>query len=1610
MKKRILSILLCLCMVMALLPTTALATEGHTHCICGASHTSVGDHTVVNSQTFTEWTSTTALPNAEGYYYLTKDVTLSATWTVPTGTTVLCLNGKTITANGDFDCIKVTSKSYTLTLCDCKPDEVEGSITHSSGTGRGVNTTGTFNMYGGTISGNTAGANVSGGGGVYVGGTFNMYGGTISGNTTVSGRNGGGVYVNGSSAAFNMSGSASITNNAAFYGGGVYVEQNGTFNMAGGSITNNVTSESYGVNGPYPSGGGVHVENGTFKMSAGTITNNTSAKNGGGVYVGSHGEFTMSNSASITGNTASGYGDGGGVFVNEGGTFQMSGNSRITSNTGYRGGGVSVDRSLGTTYNPGAFTMSSGNITNNKATFGGGVYISGNFTMSGGKISSNRATGDSGGVHMNTDSTFTVSGAPKITDNTLKSGTTNNVCLSEGTSLKPDATITIGAAHLSTGASIGVTTEKTLTTGSSVTIATGAKSGDEKYFTSDADRDYHFVLDGNEVKLGQHEHNWQYTLSEDKTTITATCNATGCTSTPYSETLTISAPEPAVLTYDGNVKAATLGAQSELKSGLKDAAITYAKTDDDTFSGTPTDAGTYTASITVGDQTASVEYTITRKSVTNPTIEVASGSTYDGTAKRPPVTVKDGGTTIDSNEYTVVYSNNIKAGTDTATVTVTDNAGGNYILSEKQQTFTIAQKDLANDDVTVAAIPDQTYTGSAIQPEPAVTYNNMTLVKGTDYTLSYGDNTNVGDNSGSVTITAKDGGNYTGTKTVNFNIVAKPGQVTISGDLNVTYGTEVPDVTINRYGSAGTTTVYYYTASDCSAGETTTKPTTAGDYWAKVKMDAEGNYGAAESNVIGFTISRADIIPAVSITDWTYKGSANAPSVTGNTGNGTVTYAYKVRNANDNTYSSAVPTQAGDYTVKATVAQTTNYNGGFATKDFTISPKTISGATIVDVANQPYNNGTAITPTPAVSDGGTPLTVGTDFTYSYENNINAGTATVKITGKGNYTGTASKTFQIIRADLAITVSITGWVVGGTPNAPSVSGNLGNGAVTYQYKVKDAGDNTYSSTVPTAEGNYTVKATVAQTANYNAASATADFAISTKAPQTVTAGNLTVKYGDTDKAVSASTNGDGTISYSVKSGSEYVEVNSSTGALTIKKVGTATITVTASETDSYAAASKDITVTVAPLAVTAPTADTTVFTYNGQNQAYGVTETANYTVSNGLQKNAGNYTVTVALKDKDNTVWVDSSDTADKTFGFEIKKATITITAKDKSAYVNDTAPTLGEGDYTVSGLATGESLKTLPTIAYASTPDMTKAGTVSITVSGAEAPDGGNYNDIIYNNGTFTISTRPSSGGGGYTPPTYKVESEVAETADGSVSFSKNSAKKGDTVTITVTPDRYYKVDGVTVKDSSGKEIAVTDNGDGTFTFKMPGSKVTVEPVFSWDNPFADVAENAYYAPAVEWALKNDITDGVDAAHFAPNASCTRAQIVTFLWRAAGCPAPKSSTMPFTDVKAGSYYETAVLWAVENGITKGTGDTTFSPNATCSRAQIVSFLYRAASSPAVSGSAVFTDVSAGSYYANAVAWAVENGITGGTGNNAFSPNADCTRAQIVSFLYRWMVK
>ena len=340
---------------------------------------------------------------------------------------------------------------------------------------------------------------------------------------------------------------------------------------------------------------------------------------------------------------------------------------------------------------------------------------------------------------------------------------------------------------------------------------------------------------------------------------------------------------------------------------------------------------------------------------------------------------------------------------------------------------------------------------------------------------------------------------------------------------------------------------------------------------------------------------------------------------------------------------------------------------------------------------------------------------------------------------------------------------------------------------------------------------------------------------------------------------------------------------------------------------------------------------------------------------------------------------------------------LTAKADDKSAYVGDQAPAL---TFTVKGLIGNDKLTTDPTVSYASNPDMSKTGTVTINVSGAVAP---NY-DITYQTGTLTITNRPTGGGGGgggggFVEQTYDIVVNAAD--NGVVKSDRSSAAAGTTINLTVTPNIGYVLSDLVVTDAKDNTLKLTDKGDGKYTFVMPSSKVTVKSSFapaSGDGAFVDVKSDDFFYDAVQWAVDNKVTTGTSATTFDPNGICTRAQAVTFLWRSAGCPAPTSTTMAFTDVPAGSFYYDAVLWAIESGITKGTSTTTFSPNDTCNRGQIVTFLYRAMKSPEANATNPFQDVAADAYYADAVLWAVEKGVTTGTSATTFSPNADGTRS------------
>ena len=354
--------------------------------------------------------------------------------------------------------------------------------------------------------------------------------------------------------------------------------------------------------------------------------------------------------------------------------------------------------------------------------------------------------------------------------------------------------------------------------------------------------------------------------------------------------------------------------------------------------------------------------------------------------------------------------------------------------------------------------------------------------------------------------------------------------------------------------------------------------------------------------------------------------------------------------------------------------------------------------------------------------------------------------------------------------------------------------------------------------------------------------------------------------------------------------------------------------------------------------------------------------------------------------------------------------------------------------------------KAIPSITISATPDtLTGGGDVKLTVTPDGVPAEGKIevtcdNEITVTkneNGTFSatlpnqtktytftaryagddnhaeasntcqVSVTRHTSSSSSSNPTYSVTTP-SKSENGGVAVSTKNARKGDTVTVTVTPDAGYQLDKLTVTDKNGNVLKLTDKGDGKYSFTMPDGKVEVKAVFAKEvktSPFGDVSADAYYNKAVQWAQEKGITDGISSNLFGPKQPCTRSQIVTFLWRAAGSPEPKGTAAGMTDVVPGSYYAKAVAWAVENGITTGTAEGTFSPDATCTRAQAVTFLARAQNAKAT-GKTAFSDVPADSYFADAVAWAQANGVTTGTSETTFSPDSDCTRAQIVTFLYR----
>ena len=1557
----------------------------HKHPICGETCAD-GEHTQNITWTPIETEGELKAASANGYYYLTKDVTLTSTWK-PADGVKLCLNGHTITTTANVDAIEV-DQNVTFTLTDCKGT---GKITHQ-------------------YKGQDGRVYTAKGCGAYVnGGTFHLYGGTFSKNI---GHN--------------------IGQNT---NGGVYVENSSTFYMYGGSIIDN----SAGNTNDYTDGGGVYVKNySTFHMSGGSIIGNSSGSCGGGVYVDANSTFTLSGSASITGNHATS--QGGGVHVGWSGTFNMYGGS-ITGN----------------------------NVKNNS---GGGVNLA--------------------------SSTVTVSGSANITGN-VKGGSKSNGIYTGGTAnnvgLKVDSSITIGDGLTGT-ARIGVANEPTES--NPVKIATGATGDLSVYkdiFTPDvSDKGYEITKDENNyLYLTAHQHRWTYALSTTTTTndtITATCEncpmATGADSAYAGGSVTIVAPTSP--TYDGSEKAATL-TESSWQGG--DVSIVYKK-GEGTLSATPINAGTYTASITLGDATASVEYTIAKADpqASDFTFTAPSGLTYDGHAKSATVAAKTGingmgnitvkyfkdGTEVteakDAGDYTVKA--NVTEGDNYNAASDLTDSGWTFSIGKGDQTITVPTgKTIVKNGIAVDISDWASVTGVENGTAPGALSYALNDTSLTGVTLDENNKLIVKSTSSATTVTIK----VTAAATDNYNKAEKTFDVTVVDKTRATVTISGMPATLT-YGDTFLLTITQ--TDDSSAVPANWTKFNHDKHLKYLKEESHPEEGKFKFQAIGFcngygcsgkftvefesethkgsltvdtpkinkkTLTKDDLHFGGLATDFTkvYDGSTSftkasveinssakvnpgdtLPEVKGS-------YAYNsanVKEASKVTFTSE-KTESANYILPAgltvehdatiteakqaalTVTSTAATYGADLT--LTVSGGTGDGAVTYTVTNDTGEativDGSKLHPTKAGTVSVTATKAGGD------NYKDVTSAAKKITiGQADYNGTASKTVNIVKGrstaqtgtltaadffpegQMPDGAKITAWSLTSHPTAILSAVDVGGGKLTYLSAKNIA-------TASEESGRVTIATT-----NYKDITATLTFHPTDKLVQDgfkFENGSVTKTYGDGDFTLTVTGMAEGsTVTY--ESSKPEVATVDSTGKVTIKGAGTAVITAKASATEEYDAAAATCTLTVEKKPIAIPTADATVFTYNGTEQTYALAEDGAYTITGNKQTNANEtgYSVTAALKDTVNTQWADGT-TADKTYTFVIGKAVITVKAKDQTAYVGDKAPALGEDSYTVSGLVGEEKLTTQPTVKYIGTdgseiaPDMTKTGEVKILADGAAASD--NYT-IHYEDGKLTVSTRPS-GGGSSNDSSYTVS--VDKTKNGAITVSPKSASKGDTVTVTVKPDKGYELDTLKILDKNGDKVKLTEK-NGKYTFVMPAGKVTVKSSFAEEAPeqiFADVPVDAYYYEAVKWAAEKGITGGIGNGLFAPDLNCTRAQIVTFLWRAAGSPAPKG-TVSFTDVPADSYYAKAVAWAVENGITGGMGDGLFSPDAACTRAQSAAFLYRAAGSPAVSGSAGFSDVAADAYYAQAVAWAKEHGITDGIGGGLFGSANDCTRAQIAAFLWR----
>ena len=967
---------------------------------------------------------------------------------------------------------------------------------------------------------------------------------------------------------------------------------------------------------------------------------------------------------------------------------------------------------------------------------------------------------------------------------------------------------------------------------------------------------------------------------------------------------------------------------------------------------------------------AAVKWKITPREVT-PAIEVAS-CTYTGDALEPTVTLKDGNEVIPTDEYTVEYSNNTNAGT--GRVTIKDVAGGNYVIKEKTQDFTItkaaAPTNIQSGTLTITNGLHKTYSFDLSTLLPKLTapcdYGTITYDRKVDTNLGVGSFiTLVDGKTGELTLDANRSGTDEGqfgtiTVTVStsnyqdiiltINVIAKnritpTGTPTLSKNA-ITYGDALNTIAlsgklhdnVNNVDVDGTFewvdgTHIPVVGNGTYAAEWIFEPTDTEKY-----LTISGR-----SNI---TVEKAQPYGKVRMAGYTYGKTPSTPTLTDRTGdlNAQVTYRYAAADSGSvQTWDIQNPPalNAGTYRMYASIGDTDNYYGFEA----------VYCEFVVAKATPTYTVPTGLTAKYGQTLADVTLPDGWSWMDSSESV--GGASTAAKTFQAKFTPKDTKNYNTVEnIELEVTVN------------KADGGNLKT--VELEQKYTDASDHTY-------------------TPDWAGLPAGQDWTFSSEASIVLSKQDFAADGSLLTYAISGGKAGD-KITITLKASCDNYEDF------------TITLNVTLTEKDDQ----KPLTITGVGSVVYGQTLTLTTTGGSGTGTVTYRIDTDASTGEATIDPETGVLTPVkvgsvsvIATKAGDN----DYNDVTSAPFVLMIKPAT--PTGEPNYTKITTSGKTLKDAALTTKGSTLNPSDGKLEWVDDKGEPlpdDTTvKANT---TYKWRFTPDDDNYTTLT---GEVELYHKSSSGGGWY-DSYYTIKTTAG--AGGSISPSGSvSVREGRDQTFTITPDKSYAVSNVKI---DGKSIGAVKS----YTFENVSRTHTIEVIFmkANGNPqtgvFVDVATGSYYEDAVDWAVGNGITQGTDATHFAPDGICTRAQAVAFLWRAAGSPKPETRTMPFADVPAGSYYYDAVLWAVENDITKGTSDTTFSPNMTCTRAQIVAFLWRSEKSPAAGTANPFADVKSAAYYADAVLWAVKENITRGTTNTTFSPDADCTRAQIVTFLWR----